>query len=68
MPALSFLTLSLLTLLVHCKLRTCDNDAVAAPTPARFSNSSRTFVLEDSDASNHYYLLPFLPGAPAGEG
>ena len=47
--------------------RSCDNDALAAATPARFSNKLRTFVLEDSDASNQLYLLPFPPDPPGNE-
>ena len=48
-------------------LRSCANDAMAATTPARFSNTTRTFLLEDSDGSNLFYLLPFCADAPAGE-
>ena len=47
--------------------RACDNYALAAATPGRFSNRLRTFVLEDSDASGQLYLLPFPPDAPAND-
>ena len=45
----------------------CENYALAATTPARFSNKLRTFFLEDSDDSNQLYLLPFSSDVPANE-
>jgi hypothetical protein len=47
--------------------RACENDALTASTPARFSNRSRMFVLEDSDASDEFYVLPFNSAALPNE-
>lgn len=47
--------------------RSCENDILAATTPARFSAKLRTFFLEDTDSSNQFYLLPFSTDLPANE-
>ena len=54
-------------LVVTVVAQACENYALVASTPARFSNKSRTFVVEDSDGSNDFYVLPFLSGAPDNE-
>lgn len=45
----------------------CDNYALAAATPARFSNKLRAFFFEDSDGSDFYHALPFCADAPRDE-